>query len=63
MTLFTRLIEALHRSRRREAELVIRRYSHLVAQVHEHERRRPQAVDVPASPAPKSLAPVTRYAS
>jgi hypothetical protein len=39
MNIFVRLLEALHRSRRGQAERVIRRYAHLVAEAHEYDRR------------------------
>jgi hypothetical protein len=42
---FVRLLEALHRSRRREAIRVLRRYRHLIAE---------QAQVRPAQPMPKS---------
>jgi hypothetical protein len=42
MNLFTKIIEALHTSRRLQAEAVIRRYSHLLKEAHEHERRQRQ---------------------
>lgn len=44
--IFARILEALHRARRREALRVLRRYRHLIAG---------QAQIRPAKPAPKSL--------
>ncbi len=39
MNLITGLMEALHYSRQRDAERVIRRYQNLVEQAREHERK------------------------
>ena len=40
MSRIVRFFEALHNSRRREADRVIRRYWHLVEEAHEYERKR-----------------------
>jgi hypothetical protein len=48
MPVLTRIVEALHTSRRREAERVIRRYQPLVDQAREFDRRR-AAADAKAS--------------
>ena len=64
MNLFATIIEALHRSRQRHADEVIRRYAHLVAQAHQHERRRRlEAADVPAVVPPMHLTSAARCAS
>jgi hypothetical protein len=45
MNIFLRIIEALHRSREREAHRTIRRYAHLVEEAHEYDRRSAAAKD------------------
>ena len=40
MNRIARFIEALHNSRQREADRVIRRYWHLVEEANEYERKR-----------------------
>ena len=40
MNVFARILDALHKSRQREAEIVIRRYTPLVLQARAHEKRR-----------------------
>lgn len=64
MTLLSRIIEAIHRSRRLQAEMVVRRYSHLIAQGNEYERRRRrQTALVQASVPPAAVASDLRSAS
>jgi hypothetical protein len=43
MNRFARFLEALHESRRREAERVVRRYGHLAAQAEAYHRERTSA--------------------
>lgn len=45
MGLFARIIDALHSSRQREADRVIRRYQPLVEQAREFDRRRAQEAE------------------
>jgi hypothetical protein len=40
MNRIARFFEALHNSRQREADRVIRRYRHLVEEAHEYDRKR-----------------------
>jgi len=40
MNRFGRFLEALHESRRREAERVVRRYGHIAAQAEAYHRQR-----------------------
>ncbi len=61
MGLFARIVDALRRSRKAQADAVIRRYSHLIMEVHAHERKhqlRPVEVGGPAV-APSTAAKVT----
>lgn len=62
MNLFARIVEALHQSRRRQADDVIRFYSHLVTEAHAHEHRRLQGAEIPAPASPMTLASVARCA-
>jgi hypothetical protein len=39
MNLWTHILEALHESRRRQADLLIRSYGHLVEEAHEYDRK------------------------
>jgi len=56
MSRIVRFFEALHNSRRREADRVIRRYWHLVEEANEYDRKREikaaGAIAEPASQAP-----------
>ena len=54
MGLFTRIIDALHTSRQREAERVIRRYQPLVDQARAFDRRRAQTEAERAANAPRA---------
>lgn len=66
MGLFARLIGALHTSRQREAERVIRRYQPLVEQAREFDRRRAVAEAERTANAPRAARPtilVARSAS
>jgi hypothetical protein len=66
MGVFARIIEALHTSRQREADRVIRRYQPLVEQARAFDRRRTQAEFESAASAPRPARPtilVARSAS
>jgi hypothetical protein len=56
MNRIARFFEALHNSRQREADRVIRRYRHLIEEANEYERKREikaaGAIAEPASPRP-----------
>jgi hypothetical protein len=53
MGLFARIIDALHTSRQREAERVIRRYQPLIEQARAFDRRRAVAEAERAANAPR----------
>jgi hypothetical protein len=53
MGLFARVVDALHTSRQREAERMIRRYQPLVEQAREFDRRRALAESERAASAPR----------
>jgi len=57
MNRFARFLEALHDSRRHEAERVVRRYGHLAVQAEAYQRRRA------AEEAEAEQAAITRAAS